>query len=313
MSAPTAGEDRQVPPDLGSIFLDHVGHFVPDHEAAAKALRALGFITTPWTVLTSPDPLGGPPVLTGTGNHCLMFHRGYVQILAKTAETTLARQFEQAMERYVGVHLVTFSTRDAVYERARLANSGFAVQPIVDLRRCYADPDGFEVDLAFSVARTVPGAMAEGRIQFIMHRTETANWRAEMMQHPNGAYSLTDQILTVSDLEPATTRWERFLGRRSSPVACGRTFKLERGRVTLCRPEMAGVAVSGPVPPAPFLAAYGIGVSDLAPVLSTLEKAEIEPDDVAPGRVSVRFPPALGVGMMHFLTREAEPPWLAAP
>lgn len=312
MSAPTAGEDRQVPADLGSIFLDHVGHFVPDHDAAAQALRALGFVTTPWMVQTSPDPHGGPPVLTGTGNHCLMFNRGYIQILAKTADTTLARQFEQAMARYVGIHLVAFSTRDAVYERARLANSGFAVQPIVDLRRRFADLDGVETDLAFSVARAVPGAMAEGRIQFIMHRTETANWRADTMAHPNGAYSLTDQILTVADLETATTRWERFLGRKSRPVACGRSFQLERGRVTLCRPEAASVAVMGPVPEAPFLASYGLGVSDTAPVLSALEQAEIAPDEVAPGRVSVRFPPALGVGTMHFLTCAAEPPWLAS-
>lgn len=310
MTAPDIGSARQLPDAPGAIFLDHIGHFVADHDAAAAALTALGFTPTPWTVQTNPDPEGGAPKLTGTGNHCVMFRNGYLEVLAKTAETPLSRQLDQAMARYRGVHLIAFGTRDAVNERARLAASGFAVQPMVDLRRKVDDGTGAEVELAFSVARVVPEAMEEGRIQFLTHRTEQAMWQPQMLDHPNGAESLTDQVVLVADLEQANQRWERFLARPSTPVACGRLFRLERGRITLCAAEHAAMAAPIALPEAPVMAAYGIGVADLTPVRGCLERSGMRPVDEAAGRLTVAFPEALGTGVLHFLTAEADPPWL---
>lgn len=310
MSIPDIGSSRQLPDEPGAIFLDHIGHFAGDHDAAASALIALGFSPTPWTVQTNPDPDGGAPKLTGTGNHCVMFRQGYLEVLAKTADTPLARQFDQALARYPGVHLIAFGTRDAVNERARLAASGFAVQPMVDLRRKVDDETGAEVELGFSVARVVPEAMEEGRIQFLTHRTEQAMWQPQMLDHPNGAASLTDQIVVVANLEQANQRWERFLARRSIPVACGRLFQLERGRITLCEVDHAAMAAPGDLPAPPVMAAYGIGVPDLGPVRACLGRAGIQPAETAPGRLTVAFPEALGVGAIHFLTAEADPPWL---
>lgn len=311
MAAPDIGATRQLPVEIGEIFLDHVGHFVPDHEAAAAALEALGFSPTAWTVQTNPDPQGGPPTLTGTGNRCVMFRSGYLEVLAKTADTPLARQFDQAMARHVGLHLIAFATRDAVNERARLSGCGFAVQPLVDLRRTVSDGAGGETELAFSVARVVPGAMEEGRIQFLTHHTEQAMWQPQMLDHPNGAQSLSDQIVVVEDLDDAASRWGRFLDRRATPVACGRLFQLERGRLVLCDPDHAAAAAPGPRPAPPFMAAYGIGVPDLAPVRACLERSGLAPAEEAEGRITVSFPEPLGVGAVHFLTDAADPPWLA--
>ncbi|MGX1308391.1 hypothetical protein AB7M35_003149 [Amorphus suaedae] len=310
MARPDIGAEQQLPNDPGAVFLDHIGHFVADHDAAAEALVSLGFAPTPWTVQTNPDPDGGPARLTGTGNRCVMFRQGYLEVLAKTADTPLAREFDRAVARYRGVHLIAFGTADAAAERARLAEAGFAVQPMVDLRRKVEDGSGAEVELAFSVARVVAGEMEEGRIQFLTHRTEQAMWQPQMLDHPNGAESLTDQILVVADLEQATERWERFLARPSTPVACGRTFRLERGRITLCSVAHASMAAPGDCPAPPAMVAYGVGVADLAPLQACLDRAGIVPLDTAPGRVTVAMPEALGVGVIHFLTAEADPPWL---
>ena len=82
----SAGEvDRQLP--VGDeIFLDHVGHFVPDPEAARRALGRAGFRATPVSVQVNPDPAGGPPRPSGTGNLTAMFRRGYAEVLFRTAD-----------------------------------------------------------------------------------------------------------------------------------------------------------------------------------------------------------------------------------
>src|SRR5919108_4351895 len=77
VNAERAEVDRQLP--LGEeIFLDHVGHFVPDREAASRAFARCGFAPTPVSVQVNPDG-----TLTGTGNVCAMFVRGYVEVLFK--------------------------------------------------------------------------------------------------------------------------------------------------------------------------------------------------------------------------------------
>ena len=106
-AASTPEADRQLP--VGDeIFLDHVGHFVRDPEAASRALARAGFAPTPVSVQSNPD---GTPI--GTGNVTAMFDRGYVEVLFKTADTPLGREFEAALAGHAGVHLAAFSVADA--------------------------------------------------------------------------------------------------------------------------------------------------------------------------------------------------------
>ena len=64
----TSGVDRQLPAG-GDIFLDHIAHFVPDKDAARKALARLGFAPTPFSIQTNREPDGttGRPAGSGTG------------------------------------------------------------------------------------------------------------------------------------------------------------------------------------------------------------------------------------------------------
>src|SRR6516225_4807782 len=66
---PRAPMTKQLP-DSGQIFLDHVAHFVPAIDAAAKALELCGFRLTPFTAQT--DQIGDKSVPAGTGNRCAM-------------------------------------------------------------------------------------------------------------------------------------------------------------------------------------------------------------------------------------------------
>src|SRR6478752_5750558 len=87
--------DRQLP-IADEIFLDHVGHFVRDPEAATRALVRGGFAPTPVSIQVNPAP-DGAPRLTGTGNTTAMFARGYIEALFHTADTPLGRELMAAM------------------------------------------------------------------------------------------------------------------------------------------------------------------------------------------------------------------------
>src|SRR5689334_9169071 len=117
--------ERQLPLDE-EMFLDHVGHFVRDAETAGRALARAGFAPTPVSVQYNPD---GTPM--GTGNITAMLTRGYIEVLFKTADTPLGREFEAALADNAGVHLTNFAVSDAAKAHDRLTAQGFAMRPLV--------------------------------------------------------------------------------------------------------------------------------------------------------------------------------------
>lgn len=216
-------------PQPRAVFLDHIAHFVPAMDAAAQALERCGFRLTPFTAQT--NRVDGNPIPAGTGNRCVMFRRGYLEILAATADTPLAQQLTERLARHVGLHLAAFGTADAAFERQRLAASGFPVLPLVDMRRPVTTERGEEW-ARFTIARIADGIMPEGRMQFLTHHTEELVWREPYLDHPNGARSLRSVWIAATDPAEAVQRFARFTGRpvrqearsrrsRSSAGPCG--------------------------------------------------------------------------------------------
>ena len=76
-------------PPPGTLNLDHVGHFVPDKDAASAVLEKLGFSLTPFSLQTTKDA-AGESVPAGTGNRCAMFASGYLEFLTPVADTPVA-------------------------------------------------------------------------------------------------------------------------------------------------------------------------------------------------------------------------------
>lgn len=294
MTQPTHGEiDRQLP--LGDeIFLDHVGHFVPDPQAASRALARAGFAPTPVSVQV--DPAGAP---TGTGNICAMLARGYVEVLFKTAATPLAAELDAAMARYAGVHLAAFAVADAGRAHRRLDEAGFALRPLVEMQRP-VDTERGPATAAFTVARVERGVMAEGRIQMLTHRTEDAVWQKRWLAHPNGARGLAGIVIAVADVDEAAARFVRFTGRPAIPTRSGQTIRLDRGRVELVtwtafEAALPEIATSG----MPFMGGYGVVVTSLAAVEAMLRRSGLRVRRVADCLVAP-FPEALGTGAWLF-------------
>ncbi len=298
MPQPPPALDSQLP--LGEeIFLDHIGHFVPDVEAARQALTRAGFAPTPVSIQVNPDPDGGAPRLTGTGNVTAMFARGYVEVLFKTADTPLVAELETASARYRGIHLVAFAVADAAAAHRRLAGQGFRLRPLIKMQRP-VDLDGRPDTAAFTLARLEPGEMPEGRVQILTHHTERAVWQPRWLSHPNGAFALMRLVMVVADIEEAARRYARFTGRTARPFAFGHSISLDRGRLELMTPDgfrqfLPEIAV----PAIPFMGACEIRVAALATTRGILKSAGMEMRERPEGLV-VRFPPEIGEGAWLF-------------
>jgi len=289
--------DRQLP-RADEIFLDHLAHFVPDAEAASRALARAGFAPTPISVQVNPDPDGAPRP-TGTGNVTAMFRRGYTEVLFKTSDTPLAREFEAGLARHAGVHLVAFAVADAAAARRRLAESGFRVRPLVEMQRP-VDAEGRAATAAFTIARVEPGEMPEGRIQILTHRTEPVVWQPRWLSHPNGAWALMRVLVAVADVHEAARRFARFTGRASAPTPFGQTIELDRGRVDLLAADEFGRMLPElTIPSLPFVGAYEIRVKSLRVTASLLMRAELTVRQRDRELIAI-FPPQLGHGAWLF-------------
>ncbi len=294
--------DRQLP--LGSeIFLDHVGHFVPDREAASAALTRAGFAPTPVSVQSNPD---GTP--TGTGNVTCMLTRGYLEVLFKTADTPLAREFDASIADHAGVHLAAFSIAGAEATHARLSQSGFAMRPLVQFQRPVETVSGPGV-AAFSVVRLERGAMAEGRIQLLAHRTEDTVWQPRWLTHGNGAAALTDLLIVSANVEEAAARFVRFTGKPAQVTTFGRSIRLDRGRIEIVtETAFAALVPEVAVPRLPFIGAYAIRVASLRDTEELMDRAMLNPRRTGK-TLLVPFPAELGIGAWYFAENAGDLPW----
>jgi len=278
-------------PEAGAVFLDHVAHFVPAMDPAAAALEDCGFRLTRFTAQT--NRVDGKPVAAGTGNRCAMLRRGYVEILAATADTPLAQQLRERLARHVGLHLAAFASADAAAEHRRLAASGFPVLPLVDMRRPVMTENGVE-EARFSIARIAAGAMAEGRMQFLTHHTENLVWREPDLDHPNGAQALAAVWIAAADPAEPAERFARFTGRPAQRRGDVATIALERGMLRFATAEfLAGEFGIADGPPLPYLALCEIEVASLDRLVRPLDAAGVAHRQVA-GGAAVPLPAALG-------------------
>jgi hypothetical protein len=289
---------RQLP--VGEeIFLDHIGHFVPDVAAARRALVRAGFAPTPVSIQVDHDPGGGAARPTGTGNVTAMLSQGYIEVLFKTADTPLASELEAALTRYRGVHLAALAVADAATFHRRLAERGFRVRPLVKMQRP-VDSDGASGTAAFTLARVEPGEMPEGRIQVLTHHTERMVWQPRWLSHPNGALALVRVVIAVADVEEAAQRYVRFTGRAARASPLGRSIELDRGRLDLVTADgFREMLPEISIPSIPFMGACEIRVASLATLRDMLKQAGMQTSERAPGLVA-GFPEEIGQGAWLF-------------
>jgi hypothetical protein len=276
--------DRQRPPP-GELCLDHISHFVPDLDKAAALLGRLGFVVTPVSVQRTQD---GP---AGTSNRCVMLAEGYLEFLTPTMDTPNAARMRKSMRRYRGVHLVCLGTPTADEEHFRLAQHGFAPQPIVRLSRKVEGG----ATVKFNVVRAAPGKMPEGRIQYVEQLTPQVIWRAEHLKHRNGIIGLAAAYVVAADPVRAAARWARFMGglpRREGGLV---SLESDRGKVLIgTRAQMK--ALLGAAPSSPGIAGYALACRNPRAFARRCRREGLQVNR----HLAVTLPPALG-GAWHLV------------
>jgi hypothetical protein len=265
--------ERQRPPP-GELCLDHLGHFVPDLDAAAAVWEKLGFAVTP----ISAHQVAGKPA--GTSNRCVMLDEGYIELLAPTSDTANAQRVRERMKRFVGVHLACFGTPAADAEHARLAAHGFEPEPVVNLERKLDTGES----VRFSVVYVPPAKMPEGRVQYCEHLTPQQVWR-EGYVNP---FRLRAVYVVADEPEEAAARWGRFGGLLPRPEDGFVRLDTARGRVMIGTRKIVE-RVLGNAPAAPALAGYALSCSDPEAFAARCRKAGL----TVRGLV-VQLPTALG-------------------
>ena len=252
--------DRQIPPP-GELCIDHLGHFVPDLDAAAKVFEDAGMAVTP----VSHHRVAGKPA--GTSNRCVMFEEGYIEILAPTSDTPNASRVRKRMDLFIGIHLACFGTPDSDAEHRRLAAHGFAPEPLVELRR---EVEGVGT-VGFRVIYQAPERMPEGRVQYCQHLTPAGVWR-EGYVNP---FRLSAVYVVADDPAEVAARWARFSGLLPHPEGEMVSLKTARGRVVIGK-RTALERMLGDVPPAPALAGYELACSHPDAFLARCSKAGLK-------------------------------------
>jgi len=305
----TAAASRRQLPRGDEIFLDHVGHFVRDAQAASHALRRAGFAPTPMSIQANKDQTTGRLAPTGTGNITAMFARGYIEALFKNSDTPLARELDAALARRAGLHLAAFSVNDAAAARERLAAAEFPVQDLVRMQRPVKTENGSGI-AAFTIARVKPMAMPEGRIQMLTHHSEDAVWQLRWLSHPNSVSDLIDVVIAVGDVEEASRRFARFTGRPAEATeGGGALIRLDRGGVYLISQQRAAEKLPEvPITSLPFMIGYALGVESLAAAETAVNGADLEWRAFEDGIVAT-FPAELGDGAWFFVERAEDLPW----
>ena len=216
-------------PEEDEIFLDHVGFFAEDLDDAGSRLQRLGFQVSDVNVQLNADA-SERLAPSGTSNRLVKFHRGFLEVLAATGETVLSDQLRQGLARFAGLHVVALTHPDMDAQHRRLTSSGFALQPLVRMRRLIQTAEGERV-MAYTILRTAPGEMPEGRVQMLTTHTPDLFWTSGVTDHANQADGLTDLLVCAQEPKEAARRFGRFTARLPIDDALFTAVNLDRGRI----------------------------------------------------------------------------------
>ena len=277
----------------GITGIDHTLVGVRDLEAARTLWQRLGFTVTP----------RGRHIGWGTGNYCIMFPRGYIELLGVVDASQFTNNLDNFLKTREGLMGVAFSTDDAAECAAALRASGVTAEGPKQLKRLLELPEGTvvpEFALVHPAADAVPGLRA-----FVCaHLTPELIRRPDWLMHPNGVVSLLGMTIAVDEPRSLVPAWRRLFGDKAIR-ADGAAMLVETGmgRLLFATPGTLAARYRGvaalPDHARPWAVAMSLGVADLARCERTLIRSGFAPAGLGNGIALA--PDATGGMFLEFL------------
>jgi len=255
---------------MTDFSLDHLGVAVADLDAAAAQYRRLGFQLTDRGYHTLPPPTSGAErPLVGTGNHCAMLRRGYLELIGVTDPAYRGR-LRADIARHEGIHVVAFGTGDSAAAAHAFAAAGLGA-PSPQILERPVGAGGESAVARFEIVNIPEQLLPEGHFFAIRHATPELLWKPALMSHPNGALDLKALTVAVADPDDFARRLGRALS--TAPVAGdGLTLTLSAGQVRVVDGDWVTAHVLTPAPTLPLIVGLTLTVADLSRTSSLLER-----------------------------------------
>jgi catechol 2,3-dioxygenase-like lactoylglutathione lyase family enzyme len=168
--------------------LDHAVILVRDLDRARDTYERLGFTLTPRGYHS-----------LGSQNHCIMFERDYLELLALPAQPPAAFQyFADFLAKAEGVGALALASDDAQGAYAGLTKAGIAAEPPLALSR----PVENLGEARFTLVQLPPSQTPGFRTFICQHHTRAIVWRPEFQRHANGAQAIESLSIAVADPAP---------------------------------------------------------------------------------------------------------------
>ncbi len=242
---------------LGISGLDHTLVGVRDLEAARAAWQRLGFTSSP----------RGRHIGWGTANYCLMFHRGYVELLGVVDPAQFTNNLDRFLERREGLMGLAFATADAAGTAERLHAAGIASDGPKDLKRLIELPEGEavpEFKLVFLPETATPDLSAFACQHLTPDLVRPLGWTV----HRNRAARLDGVTILSESPQEAARGYAPLFGPASVTIEGGEgRVETGGGHLRFLAPSAWPQAFPGqPLPdhPRPWIAAMTIGVLEIA-------------------------------------------------
>ena len=259
---------------MTELSLDHVGIAVAELDAGEAQFQRLGFQLTPRGYHTLPPRApGAERPRTGTGNHCAMLRRGYLEIIGVTDPLYQGR-LRADLARYEGLHIVAFGTQDAPATARALRQAGLdAAEPRI-LERPIEERGRAHL-AQFEIVDFPEKLLPEGHFFAIHHGTPDLLWKPGLTSHPNGVIGL--ETLTIAVVDPAD--FARRLGRclGTQPVAGdGFFFRLAAGNIRVVDGRWIAHHLPGKSLALPYIAGIGLAIADMGKTADLLKRNGVD-------------------------------------
>lgn len=264
---------------LLALNLDHVGVAMRDLDAGERAFRRLGFRLTPRSFHRGSRVPGAPIEEWGSGNHCAMLERGYVEVIGLTDPAKFS-SVKSMLDLYEGAHIVAFAPASVDVVRDVLVARGIPVDAIRELERMAAyGRDGAEQRrVAFRNMYLTRTHFTEARLQYTEHLTRDVMWQPHLLVHPNGATGVSHLFLCAPDAGAVARKLAPALGVEPLSICDGEyDLRLSSSRLrVLTLAAWAQWAPETALPPLPAPVGLGIEVRSLEQTESWLRQQDVE-------------------------------------